>query len=138
MEAIIKKAIEGGYGDIKKSLITRIDCESAHQDGFIYIHYFEKESETLKVNIGMVFLDHLFWQALEKACQWGRLRCTNCKEFAKPVRKNKDDPEYWHDCCNRKHLDYGKSGIGNATDFYKLNLTEGWDQAIQYLNDRMN
>lgn len=52
----------------------------------------------------------LFWQALGKACGWAEKRPTST-----PYSK-----EEW---------------FWRATKFYEINLTEGWEKAVKYLED---
>jgi len=53
-------------------------------------------------------LDQLFWQALGKACGWS--------EF---YREETGYSEWLH----------------NAIKFHEINLTQGWDKAVEYLED---
>lgn len=84
MEPIIKKAIQGGFK--KGKLILTSDGINNYS------------------NPEMFFLDPLFWQALGKACGWG-------KDYD-------GEPEEW---------------LSIALRFYEINLTEGWDKAVAYL-----
>lgn len=58
--------------------------------------------------------DPLFWQALGKACGLSWV-CESCVEYEK-------------DNCQEKWLE-------NALRFHEINLTEGWDKAVAYLED---
>ncbi len=57
----------------------------------------------------LMLLDPLFWQALGKACGWN------------PHKKISD-------------VDW----IDHALRFHKINLTQGWDKAVEYLADLIN
>lgn len=122
METAIKKAIEGGY-----------KCGFGLGDSY-------PESYKMCRDYSAV-LDPAFWQALGKAEGWGRLHCTNCGEFARPIRKKDSDPEYWFDCCGRKrNLEYGVSYVGQ---WHRLidHLAEGKDADSFFadlLSDKLN
>lgn len=139
MENIIKKAIEGGWKPcdlISKWNKCEIDYNKIGREEGVWLK--NPEGDGCFQTYTQTVLDPLFWQSLGKACEWGRLHCRNCKQFANPVRKNENDPEYYADCCKRKRLDYGKSYVLIAMDFYKINLTEGWDKAVAYLREIIN
>jgi len=106
MENIIKKAIEGGWGNIGKAGVTRIDCASANIDGRFYIHFFENESDMFSYNTFQILCDPFFWQCLGKACGW----------YTFPEEKS----PRWQITALR---------------FHEINLTEGWDKAVEWLND---
>ncbi len=77
---------------------------------------FEKEKEELLTHGGVwhpkqIVLDPLFWQALGKACGWD-------KQYAEKYNIKTD--RYY---------------IGNAMEFHHINLTEGWDKAVAYLQE---
>ena len=60
------------------------------------------------VNIKEITLDPLFWQALATNCKWQVSDClTGKKENTLP--------------------------LSIPLEFYRINLTEGWDKAIEYL-----
>jgi hypothetical protein len=108
MENIIKKAVEGGWGNIGSASITRIDCDSADIDGKFYIHFWENvQSDMFSYNTFQVFCDPLFWQALGKACGW---------KGEKFFNGNLEDE--W---------------MENAIKFHKTNLTKGFQPAVEWL-----
>lgn len=57
-----------------------------------------------------ILMDREFWQALHKACKWD------------------EDLE-------RGVTGFHLKGIGVALRFHEINLTEGWDSAVKYLED---
>lgn len=59
-------------------------------------------------------LDPLFWQALGKSCGWNP-NATRVEGTAQYSR----DPEW----------------MSQASRFYRINLTEGWEKAVEYLSD---
>ena len=87
MENIIKKAIEGGWVNVKGATEEQIKV------------VLEVELK----NPYRIVCDHLFWQALGKACRWNWLDKRNWKYF--------------------------------AIHFHEINLTQGWDKAVEYLED---
>lgn len=116
MEKALRKAIEGGWRPWDSLNHTRMeipkeieDCPSIECIDFIFERFGHGGKDHAMQLYSKILMDSLFWQALGKAEHWGRLHCTNCGEFVIPVRKKEDDPEYWKDCCRRKHLDYGVS-----------------------------
>lgn len=58
-------------------------------------------------------LDPLFWQALGKACGWGNKRTYNQADQL-------EVESYWKMYALR---------------FHEINLTEGWDKAVEYLEN---
>lgn len=114
MENIIKKAIEGGYNGYPKPFC--IECGN-----------YEAPSENTKSN--NMFLDPLFWQALGKACGWKE------NTFYGVVCCVGEGEEYWFgsDTKNEKS-DWLKYSIY----FHEINLTEGWDKAVEYLENLIN
>lgn len=69
-------------------------------------------------------LDLSFWQSLGKACGWHFCR------FHSFMGKD-SEAETCHDCT---HDEWFK----RALQFHEINLTEGWDKAVQWLNDLIN
>lgn len=72
-----------------------------------------------------IFLDPLFWQALGRACGWDS-GCNICSTF---------------ECNNpREHLTekHIYPHINYALRFHEINLTEGWDKAVEYLQEKTN
>lgn len=59
--------------------------------------------------------DPLFWRALGKACGWER-KAHECK------------------CDSREDI-WEDEEITYALRFHEINLTEGWDTAVKYLED---
>jgi hypothetical protein len=62
----------------------------------------------------MLFCDPSFWQAIGKACGWTKNDMdTHVSVF---------DCEYTSDCA-----------LCNSVRFHEINLTEGWDSAVSWL-----
>lgn len=113
IEEIIKKAVEGGWINLGNSSITKIDCENAQLTGKFHIHIFDMESDIFSYNLFEMFCDKCFWQALF------------------PDNTKKGDvyvPDF-------KNLEFerGKRWIFESLLFDKLNLTESFSAAIDYL-----
>lgn len=67
------------------------------------------------------FMDRSFWDALNKACGWYEGR------YKQGV--GKIEP-------NRKVVEiHRKDWLSFATNFYQINLTQGWDKAVEYLTN---
>lgn len=69
------------------------------------IKYGELKEKYLNQN---ALLDPLFWQSLGKSCGW--------------------EETYWSTNSNFNYLK-------EAQEFHRINLTEGWDAAVKYLQD---
>lgn len=108
MEQIIKRAIEGGWNP-------------SNILGYVYKKgkKFNDESVFSFPSIqGRAILHPLFWQALGKACGWHFCRVHTQGEF--------------HYMCEEGiHDDWYK----NALRFHEINLTEGWDKAVEFLSN---
>ena len=80
--------------------------------------------EILPEELAGCVLDPLFWQSLGKACGW----------------KKTDEQLFWLGNIKDKVNDYSVCGIGElwkyyALRFHEINLTEGWDEAVKWLED---
>lgn len=106
MEEILKKAIEGGYIGVSHQSIK------GRWTGIMVI---EPEE------YGWVVLDPLFWQSLGKACGW---------EKNIVIREWNEVRDEFSDIKGEK--DYS---IEYALRFHEINLTEGWDKAVEYLTE---
>lgn len=102
MENIIKKAIEGGYANDRP--------EYARQH---LITGFEGDFR-------FMVIDHLFWQALGKACGWYFCRYHGSVEAGNEEGCSDETHDSWYE---------------NALKFHEINLAEGWDAAVSWLND---
>jgi len=113
METIIKKAIEGGY--------------ETDYFNFDFHHGPAKELAIYKS-----ICDPLFWQALGKACGWGNC----CEEGHKPLGMTEDMEMEWGGC---EHCVFGgkyhPQWEQKALSFHEINLREGWEKAVSYLED---
>lgn len=117
MENIIKKAIDGGY------FIPDI----AAYDTFVKLELIYG----LKPEYCCV-LDPIFWQSLGKECGWGdhrmvqienssfKMKCCLCEIYRDIPLQNNCEKNNW-----KFHSLY----------FHEINLTEGWDKAVEWLND---
>lgn len=117
MEEVIKKAIEGGWTNFKPNFLLG---EAEFIDG------------VMKRNV--FILDPLFWQALGKACGWYRKEkyCPNCKT-KKVFRICPGCQTYQYEMIITAELWKNK-----ALRFHEINLTEGFDKAVEYLINLVN
>lgn len=105
MENIIRKSIEGGYdNDATRDLLTDFGKK-------IYARY---------DTYCMIFCDHLFWQALGKACGWDKTKIWLNPYTPKGRYIPSMNVDRW---------------IQEAMNFHEINLTQGWDKAVEYLED---
>ena len=125
MEEIIKKAIEGGWGIPKHVTILEMDADHAAAGKF-FVKFYGTETDTFSYNTYQVLMDDLFWQALSKACGWKE------NYFYTVVCAHGEGREYWFgsDCKNELPEWLEKSMI-----FHELNLTKGFDAAVEWLED---
>ena len=129
MENIIKKAIDGGYA-IQQSYYVHPVSFTALKHTNEYHTVFELdyttviedengEEKTVPVTASYqtskIILDPLFWQALGKACNW------------------REDELRYDDSIR----DYG-AWLYRAETFYNINLTEGFEKAVEYLETLIN
>lgn len=106
MDKIIQKAIEGGFKG--EYLLGKDEY---------YGLCWEIESQSF-------LLDPLFWQALGKACGW-----ENSLGWDKDSIHKYDGDSFDYDEPD-KHCAYCQ-----AMHFHEINLTEGWEKAVEYLNE---
>lgn len=121
MEKIIKKAIEGEWNGYLGFIAS---SEDTLESWFKFRGYEHCEPS--------IVLDPLFWQALGKSCGWkGELYCswragTNFYKLnekgEKFVGSESGCPEWMY----------------HAFRFYEINLTEGWQRAVEYLEGIIN
>lgn len=70
-----------------------------------------------------IVLDPLFWQSLGRECGWLKYtRADGCS-------LNNPDTEH------ESYKDWKISWMYHALRFHEINLTEGWEKAIKYLED---
>lgn len=115
MEEIIKKAIEGGwkqdhaYADEKPVFKISVD-------GFV--SFFLGDTKYPDLSKYDIVCDPLFWQALGKACGWG------------------NGYNYYFGERNAEGNMIGGRLLYihqyYALRFHEINLTEGWDKAVEY------
>ncbi len=105
MKPVIKKAIEGGWN---KDNARVYDC-----DGYDSQYVDE-----------LMLMDKTFWQALGKACGWkGKKRDMFDKIIFAQMGIDIERDAPLKDCWKLF-----------ALRFHEINLTEGWDKAVEYLN----
>jgi hypothetical protein len=143
MENIIKKSIVGGWQPKYEQTTINSSVINFCEDGSILttdevgrkLEIYDKEK---------IVLDPLFWQALGKACGWGGnvnfvctidcdYYCNDCKlGFTHQTERPKE-----FSGINGTHIDCPKALYWKqiALSFHEINLTEGWDSAISYLNN---
>lgn len=128
MEQIIKKAIEGGY------LVNQGNGElpekwNIHRGETLAWKWY-KELPYQYLPIHHVLMSQDFWQALSKACGWSKRVCKGCGSPKKQL-----DGEYHLICpkCNRGGESRIDMHLFYALRFHEINLTEGWDKAVEWL-----
>lgn len=122
MESIIKKAIEGGYDS---PFVTKKQISSyRHKDVAV-----------------MALIDPLFWQSLGKACGWDKVSFRqsvpaqirtriNKRAKSEATRIIKDTIPAHIRMMKRPNPNGWKK---HALRFHEINLTEGWEKAVEYL-----
>lgn len=70
-------------------------------------------------NYSNIVLDPLFWQALSKSCEWGSTGIHKACLCGKEKHNNYELME-WHI---------------NASNFYEINIIEGWEKAVEWLEE---
>ena len=124
MEQIIKKAIEGGWKPEMKKEGVIITGEK------VFFDFIENPSARVSHQTSFSFseivLDPLFWQSIGKACGWKEqpYLCLDCLTIGS--RKG----NHMMSCVKKDR--YG-SWKDEALRFHEINLTEGWDAAVTYL-----
>lgn len=131
MESIIKKAIEGGWKQpIGYEFVVAINTRRfgkniANEMFFVWI-----------------LSQSVFWQALGKACAWEskiyRYNCTNenC-DYGKDADFESMLDGYCQKCGEKRtcfQKDF-KEWLIKAKSFHEINLTGGWNAAVEYLQE---
>ncbi len=79
-------------------------------------------------------LDSLFWQALGKACGW-EVRKVELKLSEQMIKAVGRDPYF----RSQQKVSYDRKTPNswkiNAMKFHEINLTQGWDKAVEWLED---
>lgn len=134
MEQIIKKAIEGGWDKDGWENFTMVLGGIKFHDGE---HIIGGAGNLMQP--AELFMRSDFWQALGKACGWEKVeKRTKCEEVA-----CLDIPygSEWSNFCSRcgtgltifeKSTEKWKS---NALKFHEINLTQGFDKAVEWLSN---
>ncbi len=114
MEKIIKKAIEGGWNsdtpnfEYLRSYPTQIE-------------FWENEGSGIRITTpSQIVCDPLFWQALGKACGWKQVLSHGSAEAGDEEGCTHSDCQDWY---------------RNALRFFEINLTQGWNKAVEYLSE---
>lgn len=131
MQEAIRRAIEGGWD---RSTAERI-ADNPYAN--------TTDNTTTILNECKMFMDSLFWQALGKACGWGTemvlidepgrpkewcfyYHCPVCGE----IIANEEDG-----CDNMCSTDNPlvESWLHTAKEFHEINLTNGFEKAVEWL-----
>lgn len=138
METIIKRAIEGGwkehFGDKDIRMVWNdktgwwYEWDSEDEDGNFITLQNPCCYDHIKYQYPLV-LNSNFWQSLGKACIWGK---KSVLEF-----ENIDGwfPEGVCTCCTGFDPKEIETWQVRALQFHQINLTEGWDAAVKWLNE---
>ena len=143
MENIIKKAIEGGWKPWNYSFGTESErstkeiVEVQEWEGnqkMVNIWHEKTGSDTGTKTVlayEIIVCDPLFFQALGKACGW-KTKMGHC---GKDADDYEDKP-----CCHfaKQNCEWFEDGwLYHSLKFHEINLTEGWDKAVAYLEELM-
>ncbi len=120
MESIIKKAIEGGYNKINPNNTTFNKGYFISGRCAVWKNDF---NEQYILDLNFIFLDPLFWQALGNGCNWGQKHT----KFTDKLWLSFDE--------GVRILAEGDAVKFNHRRFHEINLTEGWQAAINYLTE---
>jgi len=129
METIIKVAISGGWKPQYEKATELNSVIHFCEDGSILAT--GENGKFLEVyDKSKIVLDHLFWQALGKACGWKDLVCSFCgTEITRPASSLDDG---W--CrCDMKSTKAQNGWEYQALKFHEINLTESFEKAVEYL-----
>lgn len=119
MEEIIKKAIEGGaFGNFEKVKSFNWYIGTGNEADLIF---FDNGNVGIKISLHKSLMRADFWQALSKACGWE-------DGLGYDIKYCYDDEEI--ESPHSMHI-----WEFNALRFHEINLTEGWDEAIVYLEE---
>lgn len=123
MENIIKKAIGGGYCNNNLDILG-----------------VGSEMQTLRQIPYEIICDPLFWQALGKACRWEGKVCPKCFTHLATDKGHEKHTYEWHCnycglCEEEWPIEFQNPQIAYALRFHEINLTEGWQKAIAYLQN---
>jgi hypothetical protein len=103
----VKKAIEGGW-------IEAENWEFQYANAYWAI-WKNGNGDLTNIDLKHYVLDPIFFQSLGKVCGWDKI-----------------EPPHYDIYYNReKHTCI----TWNAACFHEINLTEGWDAAVKWLND---
>ncbi len=114
MDKIISKAVDGGY--MPGSAIEYAGTNTS-KDGWS-VWNMESGSSFCQAHY-QTFCDPLFWQALSKSCGWS---------------KNDHGFEFTPGGI-KIPVFYGNTWKKNALNFHEINLTQGFDYAVAYLQE---
>lgn len=120
MEELIKKAIEGGY---KPEGTDFIELQMSGSKAVFITEHTRNGYHSINLSGEEIFCDPLFWQALGKSCGWLKyMRNDGCQADNPSIN---DMPGQGWGITWKKH----------ALRFHEINLTEGWQKAIDYLTN---
>lgn len=96
--------------------------KKAIEGGYIpkYVNWYEDECLNGRLSV----CDPLFWKSLGKAYGWASI-CSQCGKAEKPH-------EYLH-IYRPSRLE--EVCVDKALRFHEINLTEGWEKAVEYLQE---
>lgn len=121
METIINKAIEGGYVNLR---VSKIKVKYNPKTGMVSVTFIDYEHDGTTTwnntyHVTQLFCDPLFWQALSKLCGWNGLSLDTIaiEDFGKII-----EPNEW---------------VDKAMEFHFLNLTQGFDKAVEWLAEQV-
>lgn len=115
MEKIIKKSIEGGYNRI----IPKDSTYKYENYSYGLLTFKNKYGEAYQESICIHLMNSLFWQALGNECGWHKVSFNVVRETIGEKKTIGQEVDYrWKRVALR---------------FHEINLTEGWQSAVDYL-----
>lgn len=139
MENIIRKSIDGGWKPYPEVWGWGTIVNSGEEKTSFRFKIMSPRKTLFTVRHKEIVCDPLFWQALSKSCGWVEI-CSN------PDHAGLDSGLYGSDnsrigcpVCGHDSEYRVKSTIDNwkkyALRFYEINLTEGFEKAVEYLQN---
>ena len=134
MESIIKKAIEGGY------TVNGLPLRWNEKTKSWWYYWMSEDEDGNPIELeNPACLDHphgmypmipdpLFWQSLGKACGWEGEQYFATLDTNAYTDSNIIDGDWNYLSRLKNHEIY-------ALRFHEINLTEGWDEAVKWLED---
>jgi len=128
MKSIIKKAIEGGW---MQKYLKENTFDYCGYGKNIYLECIDLDTglEKDRICVQEIICDPLFWQSLGKACGWEN-EIEEVVWLDKGAYRDSSIVDgFYNDLWKLETWKF------HAMQFHRINLTEGWDKAVAYLED---